>query len=290
MEFFKDNYLETSGSGDNWKVSFNSFVRQHQNFYLESIRAAELFWQKKQGKCFLMYSGGVDSEFILNVFLHLGMKIQPVIIDFDYNKHDIKYALDFCNAKKLDPLVIKFNFDEFVKSGRILNLALDCECAEYRLLSTFNVVEKLDGTILMGSHGPPHIALDQDSNSWKIDELEVLHSVIKLFKNKNLYGCPFFLVYTIEQYLSFLKDPVMIQLVNNQIPGKLGNNSSKWRSFNNNNNFNMVQRTKYTGFEQIEKSDIFSHNNIKIIESFKNKWNGKFEQEYFSLVAKLQGN
>lgn len=290
MDFFKENYLQTSGSGENWTVKFTSCSRQPENFFLESIKAAELFWQEKQGKCYLMYSGGVDSEFILNLFLYLGMKVQPVIIDFVYNRHDIKYAIDFCNSKNLDPLIINLDFDNFVQTDKILNLALDCECAEYRLLSTFSIVEKLDGTILMGSHGPPHIALDQTTNQWVVDELQVLHSVLNLFKNKNLYGCPFFLVYTIEQYLSFLKDPIMEKLVNNQFPGKLGNNSSKWRSFNNNNNFNLVQRPKYTGFEQVEKSAIFSHENIKIIESFKSKWNGKYEKEYFSLITKLQGN
>lgn len=290
MNFLKDNYLRTSGSGTTFRAEIDSPTDKNANFHATCIAVAEQVYQSREGKLYLMYSGGVDSEYILNLFLSLGITIIPVIIRLTphYNDHDVKYAFDFCQSKKLKPIVIDLDFNDFVRSGRIVDIAEKFKIGAYQLPSTFSCLDQLDGTVVMGSHGPPHMTLDQKTNIWMVDEIEPLHTVLQYFEKNNINGCPYFLVHTPEQYLSFLQHPIMQNLANHKFPGKLGNNSTKGLVFNDVSGFNMPSRHKYTGYENIESSEIFNHPNLKIFEKFKQQWWGVYSEPYHDLISRLQ--
>jgi hypothetical protein len=290
MNFLKDNYLRTSGSGATFHVEIDSPTDKNANFHTTCIDVAEQVYQSREGKLYLMYSGGVDSEYILNLFLSLGIDIIPVIIRLTpfYNDHDVKYAFDFCESKNLKPIVVDLNFDDFVKSGRIVDIATEFKIGAYQLPSTFSCLDQLDGTVVMGSHGPPHMILDQKNNTWMVDEIEPLHTVLQYFKKNKIVGCPYFLVHTPEQYLSFLQHPIMQDLANHKFLGKLGNNSTKGLVYNDVSGFDLVARQKYTGYENIENSEIFNHPNLKIFEEFKNQWWGTYQEPYHNLISRLQ--
>lgn len=289
MIFPKNNYLRTFGSGKDFRAEIDSPENKHSNFHTISLDVAEKVYQQRQGKLYVMYSGGVDSEYVLNVFLSLGIDIIPVIIKLNpfYNDHDVKYAYDFCESKKLKPLVIDLDFDNFVKSGRIVDIANEFQIGAYQLPSTFYCLNQLDGTVVMGSHGPPHMTLNQSTNIWMVDEIEPLHTVLRYFEKNKIYGCPYFLVHTPEQYLSFLQHPVMLDLANHKIPGKLGNNSTKGIVYNKVSGFDMSPRQKYTGYENIENSEIFNHPNLKIFEKFKKQWWGVYSEPYHDLILRM---
>lgn len=286
----QNNYITYKGEGKNFKVKFNWKDLTDIDFHKASVELAKTINETKQGKIYLMYSGGVDSEYILNLFCDLKITITPVIIKLkpSYNEHDIKYAFDYCESRKLKPVIIDIDFDKFVKSGEILEIAESVRCAAYQLPSTYKIVKNLNGTIIMGNHGPPHVTLDPDTKTWRITEHQPLYSVLRLFEKEKLYGYPFFLVYTPEQYYSFLTHPIMTKLTNNQIFGKLGNNSSKYLIYNNFGNYNLVQRTKYTGFEIIEKSPIFQHENLQTIVNWKDKLWGIHYVEYNAFLKSIK--
>ncbi len=289
MEWLQKNYLRTSGSGNSFHVDIDSPQNKQANYHSVSLEVAEKIYSNKINKIYVMYSGGVDSEYILNLFLTLGIEVIPVIVQLkpNYNFHDIKYAFDFCESKKLRPLVIDVDFDHFVKSGKIIDMAEEYQIGAYQFPSTFSVLEKLDGTIVMGNHGPPHMTKDCETGLWYVDEIEPYFTVLKFFEKNNLTGAPFFLVHTPEQYLSFLQDPVMVALSKNQFKGKQGNNSVKRIVYNRVGNFNQVLRKKYTGYENIESSEIFNHPNLKIFDDYKNKWWGKHLELYDDIVERL---
>jgi hypothetical protein len=290
MDLLQNNYMRASGSGDTFHVVIDAPVNKTPNYLEECNRVAELVYANKQGKLYMMYSGGVDSEFTLNVFLSLGMDITPVIIKLNpgYNEHDVKYAFDFCRSKNLEPVIVDINFNDFVKSGQIREIADRYKIGTYQLSSTFHVLPQIDGTLVMGSHGPPHITKDETTSIWHIDEYEPIWTCLDFFKQNNLYGCPFFLSYTAEQYLAFMQEPIMTELANNQIVGKLGSNSSKWRMFNNLAPFNMEARPKFTGYENIEQSPIFQHENLQCFEQYKAQWWGIHHEEFFAMLDRMQ--
>ena len=287
------NYLSTSGTGVNWQCNIFPVTRSVKTYYEETKLSAEKIWEARLGPLYLMYSGGVDSEYILNVFLQLGMPIRPVIIKLNnYNDHDIKYAIDFCKSKNVDPLMINFDFDNFVTSGVILEVAEQAECSHWTLPSTFKVAAELEGTVLLGSHGPPHLILNQGlANTWYVIEDEILHSVLKWFSKKNIYGSPFFPVHSAEQYLAWLLEPTTVDLVNFKFPGKVGNTSTKGLIYNNNPDFKLEARPKFTGFENIVSAPIFKHPTMHEMLFKADKLtlnrNGLYIEEYYSMAKRL---
>ena len=284
--------MRASGSSDTFRVDIDAPLNKTPNFLQECLDLAEYVHDRKQGKLYLMYSGGVDSEFVLNVFLQLGIEITPVIIKLNpgYNAHDVKYAFDFCSSRGLKPLIIDMDFDHFVKSGAIVDLANKHKISTYQLPSTFHCLNKVEGTIIMGSHSLPHIAKDEDSGIWYVDEYEPIWTCLDYFKKNGLYGCPFFLSYTAEQYLAILQHPIMSQLANNQVPGKLGSNSSKCAILNSISTFNMRPRPKFTGYENIETSTIFQHENLQIFKQFEKQWFGVHREPFNDMLERLNEN
>lgn len=293
MQFIKDNYLRVTGTGDSFRFEVDPPKDRSVKFHDACVSVAQEVYSKKQGKLYLMYSGGVDSEYILELFLSLGMDITPVIIRLkpNYNLHDIKYAIHFCESRNLKPIIYDIDFDDFVKSGKIIEVGEASQCGAYQLPPTFHAVSQLDGTIVMGSHGPTHITNFQMPNDqWVVIEREQLHSVLHHFENNKIYGCPFFLAHTAEQYYSFLMHPTNRQLAENKYIGRTNNNFMKWKMFNQLSGFNMPQRPKFTGYENIEKSDIFKHENVRWFDNLGSKWHGFHGIDFFDMIKHLKSS
>lgn len=289
MELIKDNYLRSCGHGDQFNVEIDPPKQKNSDYHELSKILAEQIYENKQGKIHILYSGGLDSEYVLSTFLSLGIDVVPVIIKLNpgYNNHDVKYAFDFCKLKKLHPVIIDIDFDNFVKSGRIIDLSMEFKIGAYQLPCTFDVLEKIDGTVIMGSHGNPHMCYCQEQNLWFVDEYEPIHTVLNFFKDRKIHGHPFFLVQSAEQYLAFLLDPSMQKLANHGFPGKLGNNSTKYLVYNNGSGFALKNRKKYTGYENIENSEIFNHPNLHFFKEQAKQWWGIYKIEYHELIRRL---
>jgi hypothetical protein len=245
-----------------------------------------MIWAQKQGPLYLCYSGGLDSEFALSVFRHLGMEVIPVIMSTQYNQTERQYAFDYCEFHNIDPVVINLDFDEFVKSGQMLEIATSVNCGAWQLPATFWLTSQLDGTVITGEC-PPH--LKKVNDIWYHDEDQVYHSAVTYFKKYNVYGTPFFMNYTPEMVYSFLVDPAIQELADNRIFGKLGSHSTKFRVYNNNNGaFELENRKKLHGYETVETSPIFGHPDILHIIGKKDEWWGLSDSEYQSMIKTLR--
>jgi hypothetical protein len=258
-----NNYLKSYSTDDDFRMEIQCIInRPVKSYYEETKLAAEIIWANKLGPLHLFYSGGKDSEYILQVFKTMGMDIIPVIISHQYNQHDIKYAFDFCNDHNIKPLIIKDDYDKFVDSEKFTDII---ECMPYGLYHYVNLcywMTKIDGTILAGCNSN-HILKGFDKQ-WHMFWVENNSAFNEFMKNKNLCGTNTFLAYTAEQVLGFLNEPIIDDLVNNRIFGKLGSESSKNLIYNNQNDFVIPDRPKYDGYEVIEKSEIFNHPNMKL--------------------------
>jgi hypothetical protein len=286
MQLIHNNYLRSHGNGTTWCVEIDPPTQPVRSYYEETKRACEMIWSQKVGKLQLCYSGGLDSEYVLSVLTAMGMEVEVVIMRTAYNNHETKYAFKYCEAKNITPTVIYLDYDKFVESGQLLEIAESIQCAAWQLSSNMWLASQLDGTVITGND-PPHMKLNPTDNQWYLDEEEVIHSQFNFWKLKGIHGTPFLLSYTPEQMLSFLIDPTMEKLANHGFPGKLGTNSSKVHVFNNGTDFNLEQRVKQHGYEIVEKSPIFNHPDIQQVISFKDKWLGTSDHQYHDVVAKL---
>jgi hypothetical protein len=280
-----DGYLNWSGNGSTWNVDIKPVTRLIKSYYEETKLVAEKVWAEKQGNIHLCYSGGLDSEYVLAVFKTLGMTITPVIMRTQYNHHEIQYAFKYCDKNNITPIVIDLDYDKFVESGEFLKIATEYKIAAFQMPSNLWLTTQIDGTVITGDSNP-HLFVDKDGK-WYIDEIEPVYTQFDFYEQNNIYGTPFFLSYTAEQYLAFLTDPLMEQLSNNQISGKTGSYSSKVHVYNNQNKFVLEQRVKKHGYEIVEQSPIFNHPDIQLVNSWKTKWWGSSNHEYFSLIERL---
>ena len=288
MRISKNNYILPFGVGNTFSVSFNSLPKQYDNYYVESCKAAKEVYDLKQGTLHMLYSGGVDSEYALSVFLSLGMDITPVIINLDpsYNDFDIKYATDFCNKKNITPLIINLDFDQFVKSGKFLEVSKICRSELHHRAATAYIAGQLDGTVLLGD-GEPYIKKNSN-NDWNIEIYEHDYAVWNYYVSKGIYGTTHFNRYTPEMLLSFFADKRMVDLANNTVPGKLSSNSSKFIMYNRHCDFNLEERPKYHGYEKIETSTIFQHDAFRELAVIGKEWNGIYSTNYFEFMKQCE--
>jgi hypothetical protein len=281
----KNNYIRQYGTGNTFNIDIDPLPTKFDNHFMESCKAAEEIYSNKQGKFHILYSGGIDSEHILSVFLHLGLDVIPVIIQLNdgYNKHDMKYAFQFCESKKLKPKIIDIDFNHFVKSGKMLSIAKNIKSEVYHMSATAYAANSLDGTVLLGD-GEPYIKLNSNDNRWYLTIYEYDYAIANYFTQKGIYGTTHFGRWTPEMAVSFLVDERIQNLARNKFMGRLGSNSSKHYVYNRHSNFNLVVREKYTGYEIIEKSEIFKHESFEELNQFGKTCNGIYAKDYFELM------
>lgn len=286
LKLTHNDYFVTQGTGPTWNVSISKCKNKIiQDFYRECIQAAKIVYENSTSPLTLLYSGGLDSEFMLRIFKKANIPFKTAIISYgEYNKHDTDYAFNFCNLNKINPIVVDIDIDKFVNSGRIYDIANQVHCCAYQMPSIMEGISKLDGTVIMGN-GEPY--LKNYKGNWVYQETERVNSYMKWYEQQGIDGTPDFLRYTPEVTLSFLLEDRIQELVKNVHPGKLSTRTSKHYIYSK--NFTFDPRPKYTGWEQIEKIspmiDEIKSNFIKL-QKFNN---GVYELPYDALLTFLRG-
>jgi hypothetical protein len=285
----KNNYYRTSGMGDSFKVDIDPVTRPVKSFCEELILNSQEIYDNKDGKLYCMYSGGIDSELVMEVFLSQGMDITPVIVKMapDYNNHDLTWAEQYCQKKDIDPLIITIDLPKFIESGEIVELAHKTHTSAYQFLSSIKAALSIDGTIITGQD-EPYIGLDTSDNKWYFQEKLKWCAWAKLYEDEILKGTSCFLSWSAETMLSFMLDPVIQDLGNGRLPGKTGTLSSRKHVYGR--MFPMPERTKYTGWEHVEQSELFHHENLQEVIQLADVYSGQYNIEYNELVKLLSSN
>ena len=213
-----DDFLIFEGHGDNWNININSKPREAGSYYEEAIKAAEIIAEEADSPIYIMFGGGNDCEYMINVFNQTDIDFNVAIIsygkNFKYNAHDTKYALDWCRKHNKTPTVIDLDLEDFVKSGRMLDVAEESMCCEYRMTSTMEGASKVDGTVVMANE--PQVCSMGDG-TWAWEEYERINSYGNWFESRGIKGTSDFGSYTGEQVLAFLEEPIIKRLVNNKM-------------------------------------------------------------------------
>jgi hypothetical protein len=284
IEQRKNNFYRTSGTSSTFQLQIDSVTRDVGSYCNELILNAKEIYDNKSGTLYCMYSGGIDSELVMEVFLSLGMNITPVIVNLfpNYNSHDMKWAYEYCNKKNLKPLIINIDLKKFIVSGEILDVAKKSRTGYYQYLPTIKAALSLDGEVLTGQDEPYISPID---NTWYFVEKESWCAWANLYNENHIQGTSCFLSWSAETLLSFMLDPTIQDLGNNRLYGKQGTFSS--RKYVYGKKFPMPIREKYTGWELIEKTDLINHENIFMVKDLLNTYSGKVSIEYNELIKIL---
>jgi hypothetical protein len=288
IPLYKNNYLRVSGHAADFAVDLDPLPNQTNDYYQESCRAAEELYDLKQGPLHILYSGGIDSEYCLSVFLSLGMDVTPVIVKLNagYNDYDTAWAFKFCESKNITPKVIDIDFDHFLNSGKLYDITVEIGCSTYGRAPIAYAAGLLDGTVILGD-GEPYIRLNSETETWNLEIDEHDFSVYNYFKKYGIHGTTHFNRWTPEMFVSFMRDPRMAELANNQHPGKLSSNTSRYIIYNRHSNFDLKERHKFHGFELIHKKIMADHPMLAKIEEHGKTCNGLVAVNYHSLTKSI---
>lgn len=283
LKLTHNDYYTTIGTGPEWKVQLQPCSKKIIEDYHKELRnAARIIYDSVSSPITLLYSGGLDSEFMLQIFLKEKIPFKTAIISYgDYNAHDTEYAFDFCESHGIIPIMVDIDIDDFIKSGRIYDIANSVNCCAYQMPSIMAGLEKLDGTVIM-ANGEPY--LKNIDNIWKYEETERVNSYMHWYRQNSIDGTPDFLRYTPEATLAFLREPRVQELILNKHPGKLSTRTSKHMIYSKNYLFR--PRPKFTGWEKIEKQDYFREV-YDMFSELRKKHNGVFTLDSHQLIQIL---
>jgi hypothetical protein len=285
LDLSYNNYFTTSNHGCEWEVHLKPCSRSIvHSFQEECVLASQIIYDQSSMPLTLMFSGGLDSEFMIQIFQTAKIPFKVAIVSYgEYNAHDTKYAYNFCNNHNITPIVVDIDIKNFIESGKIYEIAEQAKCCAYQIPSIMYGLTKLDGTIIM-ANGEPYIK--KYETEWRWQETERVNSYMNWYRQQRINGTPDFLRYTPEITLSFLTDPVITNIVTDPYTGKLSSRTSKHKIYST--NYLFEPRPKYTGWENIETTSLFSNEIFLEIEKLKNFYNGQYDVEYHTLVKKLQ--
>lgn len=283
MDLSYNNYFTQVGHGNSWKIKLGKCKHKIiQSWTQECIRAANIIDQTKSHPITLLFSGGIDSEFMIRVFNSAKVKYNVAIIDYGkWNKHDTVYAYRYCELHNITPKVVHVDIEKFISSGKFLEIAKLAKCCAHQMIPIMYGLTKLEGTLIM-ANGEPY--LKNYEGEWRWQETERVNSYNDWYQLNNIDGTPDFLRYTPEMVVAFIKDPTVQELITNKRPGKLSTRTSKNEIFSRNYSFD--PRPKYTGWEDIEQSNL--HMPIyNAMYDLRRNYNGEFELEVSELLNSL---
>ena len=249
LELTKNNHFIFNSKVENeWVIQYGRCEREPLDFRNECVKTAKLIGSSTDEDINIFYSGGVDSEVVVNSFIEARVPFTCIICDNGYNQHDISYAIKYCNLHKLNYKIISLDAKEFWEK-ELFKRAEETKCISPQLPVIMWMVEQIDGFNILGS-AECYLSKEPDG-SWVMWEREKIATWYKHYEIHNIKGAPGFFQYTPELMLSFLENPIVKDAITN------GEHitSYTFKPLVYHSIWEMEQRTKYDGFETIRDVD-----------------------------------
>ena len=181
----------------------------------------------------------------------------------------------------------KIQPSQFINENKISEIAKLSKCCAYQMCSVMEGISKIDGTISMANGESTFTKHTQGetAGNWYWTEHERINSYRNWYKEKNIDGTPDFLKYTPELTASYLLEPEVIQLVND--------NSQRQSTVDikldiYNKNYDIQPRQKFTGWERLERSPLFDDLiKSKFIHELKTDYNGVIYMSYDDIYHQM---
>lgn len=224
----------------------------------EAVRAARLIGQEAQLPLWLGMSGGVDSEAMAYAFLKAEVPFRATIARFNrnFNDFDIEHALQFCTRHKIEVDLIDIDLFEFYeKKASHVRFARECQCVSPQLAVHLHLMDQVPGVPILAGNAPR--LTNYPDKGWAVDlpnyKMLCYH---RYFLRRKRAGVGFFFLYTPELYYSFLRLPIMQQLIfGDPVKKKLSHHEEymfKCQLYQD-GGFDIAPRSsKFTGFERVK--------------------------------------
>jgi hypothetical protein len=180
----------------------------------------------------VMLSGGTDSEIVVRVFYDLGIAHNTLIfkLEDDLNVRDVNNAVKLCEELGIKYTVIDFNLKKFYENDAL-------EIFEKSFISGAGRLPRLkwleySDNIPVYCDGEPYwkreLERDYSQKSiWKFILSEEAYSCSTFAKSSGITAICDWYEYTPDIILSYLEIPLVKKLLNDELPGKISNWSSR---------------------------------------------------------------
>jgi hypothetical protein len=135
-------------------MTINPYPFKQDTFKNNSIRVANEICNSHDN-VYVMYSGGLDSEYVLSVFLENKLPVTPIMIVTPYNKMELTYAIKFYKKHNIKPEIVIYEkyemFQKMIKWAKPRGY--------YSLMSALNleicdIVSNKGGKLITGTGEP----------------------------------------------------------------------------------------------------------------------------------------
>jgi hypothetical protein len=92
----------------------------------------------------LCFSGGVDSQAMIQCWTEAGLKFDVAIMEFEngLNHHDVSVALEYCNKHGIEPIMLKLNVVQFLTRDCI-EVGTTYNCASPHFITHYKMFDML---------------------------------------------------------------------------------------------------------------------------------------------------
>lgn len=277
----------SNSNDDVYMFEADPIKRKLNSFKNECFTAAKEINQTFEGRpIYVLFSGGIDSEAVLNSFVRTNIPAIAVCIKFenDYNQHELTYAEEYFKKVNFDPArikVIDFNIKDWLRSNECKNIAQEAQTVELGYTHLFKVaLDQLgDGVVITGHEEPYVHRVDSEAGSrWVFHNHERHYSIHKFFLKFGRLGVPSFFQWSSELLNSFMYNDHWVTLFNNMYsPVIWGTEQLKYGFLGK--SMDLKPRIKYNSFEKVIPEVLAADNEWK--SSLPVTWSRSKDYEIF---------
>lgn len=221
-----------------------------------SIKAAQDFGQAYSDKeIVVMYSGGLDSEWVCESFYLAGVKFTPLIVNYEgANEHDLVWARKYLEQRKITPIEWRFDLRGWYGSAEQFEIAEAAQMAELAYTGQFKaILEHHNGNrVFLNGYDEPVISANDSSGSreWLLTYNERHYAIHKLMA---FYGIPTQLGGWLDAnvFSAYVRSPMWQWLVGNLEYAQVWNSEIMKIKIYQRAFPSLLARPKYTGFESM---------------------------------------
>ena len=216
----------------------------------ECIKTAISIRNNVNGRIAVLYSGGVDSEIIVQSFLEANIPIDVYIIRYqnNINLHDISTAIKFCNDSNISYKFLDIDIEKWLEN-EVEAYALPIKCQSPQISLFYWAIDQIDDYVILGDGdlalyhlGNSNLCIESYGEKWGISRW-LMHT--------NHPGCPKFYRYSSECEAAYLLDPMVNDFVTIASKEMDISHFKYVKPFVLQKHFGTRYRKKLTGFENI---------------------------------------
>lgn len=221
-----------------------------------SINTARKCRESTDKEIVVLYSGGLDSEWVLESFRLANVDVTALVVVYDegLNQHDVLWANAYLKRHpRVKVLYENLDLRGWYKDPHQKQIADWAQTPELAYTAQFQTLEKFNrpDRFFITSYDEPYlVANDADPvREWNLCYSERHYSVIKVFDALGLDGMPNWSKSTLELFGSYVYQPQWQAIAANLYQPQIWNSElAKIQMFKSHFPA-MAARTKYTGFE-----------------------------------------